>query len=76
LGTKVVLFARLRADDRSFWCLGPARYVSHEGEQPIAITRESVSTNRVGCHGVRSTTTHLVDARPGQLPLGRQELSS
>jgi superfamily II DNA or RNA helicase len=38
LGTKVVLFARLRADDRAFWCLGPATYVSHEGERPIAIT--------------------------------------
>jgi hypothetical protein len=37
-GTKVLLFARLRADDRAFWCLGPATYVSHEGERPIAIT--------------------------------------
>jgi superfamily II DNA or RNA helicase/HKD family nuclease len=37
-GSEVVLFARLRADDRSFWCLGPATYVSHEGERPIAIT--------------------------------------
>jgi hypothetical protein len=37
-GTKVILFARLRADDRAFWCLGPATYVSHEGERPIAIT--------------------------------------
>jgi superfamily II DNA or RNA helicase len=36
--TKVILFARLRADDRAFWCLGPATYVSHEGERPIAIT--------------------------------------
>jgi hypothetical protein len=38
MGTAVVLFARLRADDRAFWCLGPASYVSHEGERPIAIT--------------------------------------
>ncbi len=37
-GTSVVLFARLRADERAFWCLGPATYVSHEGERPIAIT--------------------------------------
>ncbi len=37
-GSKVVLFARLRADDRALWCLGPATYVSHEGERPIAIT--------------------------------------
>jgi superfamily II DNA or RNA helicase/HKD family nuclease len=36
-GTNVVLFARLSTDDRAFWCLGPATYVSHEGEKPIAI---------------------------------------
>jgi superfamily II DNA or RNA helicase len=35
-GTNVVLFARLRTTDRAFWCLGPAQYVSHEGERPIA----------------------------------------
>jgi superfamily II DNA or RNA helicase len=35
-GTSVVLFARLRISDRAFWCLGPARYVRHEGERPIA----------------------------------------
>jgi superfamily II DNA or RNA helicase len=35
-GTNVVLFARLRTTDRSFWCLGPATYVSHEGDRPIA----------------------------------------
>jgi hypothetical protein len=37
-GTNVVLFARLRTADRAFWCLGPATYVSHEGERPIAFT--------------------------------------
>jgi hypothetical protein len=37
-GTNVVLFARLNPDDRAFWCLGTATYVSHEGERPIAIT--------------------------------------
>ena len=31
-----MLFARLRADDRAFWCLGTASYVSHEGNRPIA----------------------------------------
>lgn len=36
LGTNVVLFARLRTDDRAFWCLGPASYVRHEGDRPIA----------------------------------------
>ena len=33
-----MLFARLRADDRAFWFLGPATYVRHEGEQPMAVT--------------------------------------
>jgi hypothetical protein len=37
-GTRVVLFARLSTADRAFWCLGPATYVSHQGERPIAIT--------------------------------------
>jgi superfamily II DNA or RNA helicase/HKD family nuclease len=37
-GTKVMLFARVSAGDRAFWFLGPATYVSHEGERPIAIT--------------------------------------
>lgn len=37
-GTHVVLFARLSTADRAFWCLGPATYVSHQGERPIAIT--------------------------------------
>ncbi len=35
-GTSVVLFARLRTTERAFWCLGPATYVSHEGDRPIA----------------------------------------
>ena len=38
LGTSVQLFARLRSDDRAFWFLGPATYVSHEGELPMAVT--------------------------------------
>ncbi len=37
-GSEVVIFARLRPDDRSFWCLGPATYDRHEGERPMAIT--------------------------------------
>ena len=37
-GSSVVLFARLRADERAFWCLGPATYVRHENDRPIAIT--------------------------------------
>jgi hypothetical protein len=38
LGTSIMLFARLRADDRAFYFLGPARYVSHHSERPMAIT--------------------------------------
>ncbi len=38
LGTSVMIFARLRTDDRAFWFLGPATYVSHQGERPMAVT--------------------------------------
>ncbi len=38
LGTSIMLFARLRSDDRAFWFLGPARYVKHESELPMAVT--------------------------------------
>ncbi|HET9692173.1 MAG TPA: DUF3427 domain-containing protein, partial [Acidimicrobiales bacterium] len=38
LGSSVLLFGRLSVDDRAFWCLGPATYVSHEGSRPMAIT--------------------------------------
>ncbi|WP_226895388.1 DUF3427 domain-containing protein [Luteolibacter marinus] len=37
-GSRVWLFARESVSDRAFWFLGPAQYVSHEGEQPMAIT--------------------------------------
>ena len=37
-GTSVMLFARLRSDDRAFWFLGPATYVRHESELPMAVT--------------------------------------
>ncbi len=37
-GSTVLLFARLRSDERAFYFLGPASYVSHEGEMPMAIT--------------------------------------
>jgi superfamily II DNA or RNA helicase/HKD family nuclease len=36
-GSSVMLFARERTDDRAFWFLGPATYVRHEGERPMAI---------------------------------------
>lgn len=38
LGVKEMFFARLRESDRAFWFLGPATYVSHAGEKPMAIT--------------------------------------
>jgi hypothetical protein len=38
LGSTILLFARLRTDDRAFWFLGPAKYVRHESETPMAIT--------------------------------------
>jgi hypothetical protein len=34
----ILLFARLTTDDRAFYFLGPATYVSHQGELPMAIT--------------------------------------
>jgi superfamily II DNA or RNA helicase len=37
-GWSVMLFARGRSDERAFYFLGPASYVSHEGEMPMAIT--------------------------------------
>lgn len=36
-GTEIMLFARLRQDQRAFWFLGPATYVSHSGERPMAV---------------------------------------
>ncbi len=36
-GSRVLLFARLRQADRAFWCLGPAEYVGHTGERPMAV---------------------------------------
>ena len=37
-GTSIMLLARLRSDDRAFWFLGPATYVGHESEMPMAVT--------------------------------------
>lgn len=37
-GSRVMLFARGSKSDRAFYCLGPARYVQHQGEMPMAIT--------------------------------------
>ena len=39
-GRAILLFTRLRADDRAFWFLGPATYRGHVGERPMAITWE------------------------------------
>ena len=38
MGSSVMLFGRLRADDRAFWFLGPASYVKHTSETPMAVT--------------------------------------
>jgi hypothetical protein len=40
MGSSIHVFARLHQDDRAFWYLGQARYLGHEGEQPMAITWE------------------------------------
>ena len=37
-GRHILLFSRLRTDDRAFWFLGPGTYRSHVGELPMAIT--------------------------------------
>jgi Domain of unknown function (DUF3427). len=36
-GSKVALFARETSDQRAFWFLGTANYVSHEGSRPMSI---------------------------------------
>jgi hypothetical protein len=38
LGNHILLFARLNANERAFLFLGPATYVNHVGELPMAIT--------------------------------------
>ncbi|APR75572.1 DNA/RNA helicase of DEAD/DEAH box family protein [Minicystis rosea] len=38
MGSAVMLFARLRSDERAFWFLGPASYIRHASELPMAIT--------------------------------------
>ena len=38
MGSRVMLFARRRTDERAFYFLGSAVYVKHESEQPMAIT--------------------------------------
>ncbi|MGX7678785.1 DUF3427 domain-containing protein [Jatrophihabitans sp. DSM 45814] len=38
MSRSILLFARARADERAFWFLGPATYVGHEGEKPMAVT--------------------------------------
>jgi superfamily II DNA or RNA helicase/HKD family nuclease len=39
-GRTILLFTRLRTDERGFWFLGPATYRGHVGERPMAITWE------------------------------------
>lgn len=37
-GSHVLLFTRLNVDERAFYFLGPATYVNHVGELPMAVT--------------------------------------
>lgn len=37
-GTEIMVFVRLHAEDRAFYFLGPASYVSHQAEMPMQIT--------------------------------------
>lgn len=37
-GSSIMLFARPKDNDRAFYFLGPANYVSHESEMPMAVT--------------------------------------
>jgi hypothetical protein len=37
-GSAIMLFARLLSDDRAFYFLGPASYMRHESELPMAVT--------------------------------------
>ena len=37
-GRSILLFARTRQDDRALWFLGPATYVRHQGDRPMAVT--------------------------------------
>jgi hypothetical protein len=38
MNRSILLFARTGTADRAFWFLGPATYVKHEGEKPMAVT--------------------------------------
>lgn len=40
MGHSILLFARMRQDDRAFWFLGPGRYRSRTSERPMAVTWE------------------------------------
>jgi hypothetical protein len=37
-GSKIMLFSRIKSDERSFYFLGAANYVRYESEMPMAIT--------------------------------------
>lgn len=37
-GSTILPMTRLTTEDRAFWLLGPAEYVVHEGERPMAVT--------------------------------------
>ena len=38
MGTSIMIFVQLNADDRAFYFLGHDTYVSHQAEMPMQIT--------------------------------------
>lgn len=62
-GRTILLFTRERTDNRAFWFLGPARYISHTGEKPMAITWQL----DVALPGDLYATSAAAVAQPGPL---------
>jgi hypothetical protein len=48
-GRSIMLFSRLRADDRAFWFLGPATYRAHVGATCTVARRPVSNVRRRGC---------------------------
>lgn len=55
-GSQILLFARHSAGDKTFYFLGPAAYVSHEGERPMAITWRLTNRLPPGLYGTLTAT--------------------
>jgi hypothetical protein len=48
-GSQVLLFARVRDTDPSFWFLGPCECVQHRGSRPMAVTLDQHGGCVTGC---------------------------